>query len=154
MNGARPIDPVWGDRRVAGCTFGGSMLGGLSRTTLSRRRAVQALVALAASAVVPLGSIVNAQSEGEGQPTSPPPSNSSNRNNRGNNRFSPSTPPANTPPSPVITSPFTTGPAPAGSTNPPATTAAPASSAPPAAPSPADVWVQSVRETELWSGPD
>jgi len=130
------------------------MLGGLSRTTLSRRRAVQALVALAASAVVPLGSIVNAQSEGEGQPTSPPPSNSSNRNNRGNNRFSPSTPPANTPSSPVITSPFTTGPAPAGSTNPPATTAAPASSAPPAAPSPADVWVQSVRETELWSGPD
>jgi hypothetical protein len=151
MSGARPIDWSHAARRLVD---GGSMLDGLSRTRLSRRRTVQAFVALAASAMVPLGSIANAQSTSENQPTTPPANN-----NRPNTRFTnnPPPPPPNPPaPAPVITSPFTVNPASNGPTpngQPNAGSTAPGN-APAAAPSPNDAWVQNTRETELWSGPD
>jgi hypothetical protein len=149
------------------------MLGGSSGSRLSRRRAVQVFIALAGAAVVPLGSVVHAQSDDgdapstDAQPTGTtpaagtnPPTTAGNANTgtptRGNNRFTPPPPASGTQQTagnPVITSPLPdtasnqTG---AGQTAPGQSTA----SQPASAPSAADRWVQNVRDTDLWSGPD
>jgi hypothetical protein len=145
------------------------MLGGFSRPRLSRRRAVQALVALAGATMLPLGSVVYAQSTGgEAPPGGTQPTGTgtqpagagtttTTRSPRGNNRFTPSPPAPDTQQpagNPVVSNPIpgnapaSTGSQPAGS--PPPTNALPATTTATAS----DAWVQNVRVTELWSGPD
>jgi len=149
------------------------MLGGSSRSRLSRRRAVQGLIALAGAAIVPLGSVVHAQStegdpppneaqpSGTGQPASTGNSNTAQPPRNGN-RFAPSPPATGTQQTtgnPVVNNPIpTNAPANAGSqpgtTTQTATTAQPTTNQPTTAASATDKWVQNVRATELWSGPD
>ena len=143
------------------------MLGGSTHSRLSRRRAVQALVSLAAATLVPLGSVVNAQSTDTSDPPAEPasggtpassgtvqPANTSRPGTNpppgGGNRFSP-TPPSGGAPrptgNPVVASPLP-GNAPADSQ------AQPGASQPASASTASVSWVQNIRDTELWSGPD
>src|SRR6266496_5058106 len=123
---------------------GGSMLGGSSRSRLSRRRAVQALIALAGAAIVPLGSVVHAQStegdpppneaqpSGTGQPASTGNSNTAQPPRNGN-RFAPSPPATGTQQTtgnPVVNNPIPTN-APANAGSQPGTTTQTATTAQP-----------------------
>jgi hypothetical protein len=125
---------------------------------LSRRSAIQLVMAGAAAALVPLGSIAAAQSStpaGEAaQPTSQP---ANGAGSRGNNRFAPPPSPQPSPTPDLGTGPAAGAPAaaPSGASGPAAegsspTTATTATSGQ----SSGGSWVQNFRATELFSGPD
>ena len=121
------------------------MLDGSSHLRISRRSALQLVTALAAAALVPLGSVASAQSGGDARPGSDPAPGSQ------------PTTPANPAPNNRFSSPAVPGPSPQPGPAAPANGAAPASPSAPASAStdPKDQrWLQNHHPTELWSGPD
>ena len=124
------------------------MLDGSFQPRLSRRNALQLVTALAAAALVPLGSVASAQSGSDPRPGSSPQPGSQ--------------PATNTDPAPStrFTLPAVPAPSPQPGPAAPANVAAPASPAGPAGPATASVdardqrWLQNFHATELWSGPD
>src|SRR5262245_54830008 len=120
------------------------MLDGSSHLRISRRNALQLVTALAAAALVPLGSVASAQSGGDARPGSEPRPGSQ------------PTTPADPAPGNRFSSPAVPGPSPQPvPSNGSAPAPAPASGPTTAAVDPKEQrWLQNHHATELWSGPD
>jgi hypothetical protein len=121
------------------------MLDGSSTLRLSRRSALRVVTALAAAALVPLGSVASAQSSGDARPASEP---------RPGSQPATTTDPA---PTTRFLSPAVPGPSPQPGPASSSNAAAPAPASGPAT-APADPkdqrWLQNHHATQLWSGPD
>jgi lipoprotein-anchoring transpeptidase ErfK/SrfK len=123
------------------------MLDGSSHLRLSRRSALQMVTALAAAALVPLGSTASAQSGGDSRPgseTRPGSQPANNADPAPSTRFSSPAVPGPSPQPGPAGQPAPAPPGPADSSN----TAAPSAQARD------QRWIQNHHATELWSGPD